>query len=128
MERVTWEASSLIRMRMDVQRALDEICDAHHAPPLVRVPSTAEMSANAATSASSSCADVVGLLNGAKRVDALSDTCATPTLEGELARCVGAGLRPSEGGVVCNGTVGRSSQVAKRARASPARRQAGIDS
>ena len=43
MERSTWEASSLIRMRMDVQRALDECCDELGAPPLVRVPSSIEL-------------------------------------------------------------------------------------
>ena len=48
MERATWEASSLIRARMDVQRALDECTGELGAPMLARVPSRMELQAKAA--------------------------------------------------------------------------------
>ena len=48
MERATWEAYALIRARTDVQRALDECCDALGAPALVRVPSLTSFGVHAA--------------------------------------------------------------------------------
>ena len=63
MERCVWEASSLIRARMDVQEALDECVDAFCKPvPLVRVPSQSLLAAAEAAAAegssSSSAADI----------------------------------------------------------------------
>ena len=43
MERTTWEAGSLIHMRMDVQHAMDAFCELEGAPAFSRVPSCAEI-------------------------------------------------------------------------------------
>ena len=48
MERATWEASSLIRARMEVQHALDECCAGLGSPTLSRVPSRIEVNLRAA--------------------------------------------------------------------------------